>query len=206
MTRRACRAYLAREPGSRVPAGEDVVMDERDDEREVVIYFDQFTDGADRMVVPASDVTALMSAALVEDMRGRDETERLDRVRADLAAGRVSARALTEDDYLKISKTVGGSDGAEAIGCWGWVPTVPSSIVAGIIVALIESNVLLFLPVALGGVILGYVAMIGLYIAYDWVDVRWLRLGRSEDAGALILLITGPAVALLVAFLVLSLA
>jgi len=75
-----------------------------------------------------------------------------------------------------------------------------------IVAALVARNIWLFPPIALGGTILGYLAALGAIGVFEVVDIRWLRLGRSEDAWILILLLTGPAVALLVAVLVLNFA
>jgi hypothetical protein len=85
---------------------EDVVMGEHHDGREVVIYFDQYTDGADSMVVPASDVRALMSAARIESEPVRTR-------RDDIAAGRVRYRApkVTLDEL--VERYGSGRDPAE---------------------------------------------------------------------------------------------
>jgi len=61
----------------------------------------------------------------------------------------------------------------------------------------------LFLLVALGGTIAGYFAAMGAITVFDLLDSQWLRLSRPEEAGFVILLSGGPAVALLVAVLVL---
>jgi hypothetical protein len=176
---------LSGQSGSRVPPGKDAVIDER----EATVYLDSFSDDPERMVMPLGLVME----------------ERIDGLRADLTAGRLRARALTQDDYVEVYGTVDNSQGGEIIGCFGWMPIGIVAIVAGIVVALISSNWWLFLLIALGGTILGYLAILGVMIVYDWLDVRWLRLGRQDDVGV-ILFFTGPVVALLIALLVLNIA
>jgi hypothetical protein len=88
----------------------------------------------------------------------------------------------------------------------GWIPGTIVAIVAGIVVALVTWNWWLFLPIAFGGAILGFLAMIVAEVVYLGADVRWLRLGKTTSPSFMIVLLTGPTVALLIAFLVLSLA
>ncbi len=201
MIKSAYRAYLARQPDAHDGAGRDAVADEDDEDSEAVIYFDPYTDGNERMVVPASDLTTLMSAALVsvEPVRSRRERDRSRR--EDVEDGKISDRALTELEYSR-RYDVGGE--VVAFLVIGWLPGAFAGIIAGIIVALITSDWVLLLPIALGAAILGYLLTVGLDVLFGMADVRWLRCGYRGSAPVIIFLVTGPAVALLLAFLVLS--
>jgi hypothetical protein len=203
MTQSAYRAYLARQPGAQDGAGGDAVTDEQVDESEAVIYFDPYTDDTERMVVPASDLTALMASVLPEVERARSRHERARSRSEDIADGKISDRALTGLEYSRRYDVEGAIPAFLFIG---WLPGLVAGIIAGIIVALITWNGLLFLPIALGGPILGYLATLGLVILFLVVDVRWLRLGDGDWVSGVIFLGTGPAVALLIALLILSLA
>ncbi|MEA2026221.1 MAG: hypothetical protein U9O18_05990 [Chloroflexota bacterium] len=101
-----------------------------------------------------------------------------------------------DSDSLRLSR--------EILLYGGWVPVGIVAIVAGIVVAFISGDWLAFLSIALAGTILGYIAAFGASYGFDELDIRWLRLGRPDEAAWVIFLSVGPAVALLVAVLVLS--
>lgn len=184
-------AYLARQPGAHDLVTGKTLRDEQADEREAAIYFDPYRDDPERMVVPASDLAALMSAALV----AHSEVER--------AAGEISDRALTELEYSR-RYDVGGE--VVPLLVIGWLPGAFAGIIAGIIVALITSDWGHVLPIALGATILGHLLAFGFVLLFEEADMRWLRTGNGGAiASVIIFLVTGPAVALLLAVLVLSL-
>jgi hypothetical protein len=197
-------AYLARQPGAHDLLTGKTLTDEQVNESEAVIYFDPYRDDPERMVVPASDLTALMSAALVAHSEVELEVEPArTRREDDIAAGKISDRALTELEYSR-RYDVGGE--VLPLLVIGWLPGAFAGIIAGIIVALITSDWGLFLPIALGAAFLGYLLTLGLDVLFGVADMRWFRSGSGGAAAGIIFLVTGPAVALLLAFLILSLA
>lgn len=101
-----------------------------------------------------------------------------------------------DSDSLRLSR--------EILLFGGWIPIGIVAIVAGIVVAFISGGWLLILPIALGGTTLGYLAALGASYAFDNLDILWLRLGRPDESAWVIFLSVGPAVALVVAVLVLS--
>lgn len=141
------------------------------------------------------DRTTFLAAGLVEDERmtvlaaGMAEDERM----VFLATGH----------YLPV---FAHNAGARLIGYYGWMPVVSIAIVAGIVVALISGDWWLFLLTALVGMALGYVAVIGVWRIYLALDeaLGGLRLGHPPVVATAIFLLVGPAVALLVAVLVLN--
>ena len=101
-----------------------------------------------------------------------------------------------DSDSLRLSR--------EILLFGGWIPIGIVAIVAGIVVALISGDWWLILPIALGGTILGYIAAFGVSCGFDDLDIRWLRTTHPDEAAWVIFLLVGPAVALLVAVLLLS--
>lgn len=141
------------------------------------------------------DRTTLLAAGLVEEER-----------MTVLAAG------MTEDERMVFRATghclpvFAHNQAARLIGYFGWMPVVIVAIVAGIVVALILGDWWLFLLTALVGMVLGYVAVIGVWRIYLALDeaLGGLRLGHPPVVATAIFLLVGPAVALLMAVLVLS--
>ena len=92
-----------------------------------------------------------------------------------------------DSDSLRLSRDI--------LLCGGSIPIGIVAIIAGIVVALISGGFLLFLPIAIGGTILGYIAALGVSCGFDELDIRWLRLGWPDEYAWIIFLTVGPAVA-----------
>ncbi len=124
----------------------------------------------------------------------------------DLTRGEI--KAMSPEEYQRAVVS-GGVDygegldvGAGIITVGGWIPAGIMAIVAGIGVGLVSGDWSRFLLIAFGGTIVGYLAVMAAIPAFDNLDIRWLRTGRPDEAWLAILLMVGPAVALLVAVLV----
>jgi hypothetical protein len=148
---------------------------------------------------PKADRTALLAAGLV----ARCHLLRADLVHADLATGRRTLRDLTRAEYSESQVTDTTSWSALLLWFGGWIPAGIVAIGAGIVAGFISGDWRPVVGTALGGTIFGYVAAIGAMLTYLEVDHRWLRRGQSERVAWEIVLSVGPAVALLVAVLVL---
>ena len=115
------------------------------------------------------------------------------------------ARVMPADDY-QLAFHSGDAYQARLMVTVGWVPSLLGAMVAGAIAAGLADDLWVFPIVALGGLLLGCLATIGAWSAASSLDLRWHLFGRHWwTAVVLIVLATGPAVALLVAVAVLSL-
>ncbi len=125
----------------------------------------------------------------------------------DVAKGEIRAMSPEEYNRAVVSSGFSYGEGLEMLGLiilfGGWISAGMAAIVAGIAVALISGDWARFVMVALGGTVLGYLAEVAAMFTFGYLDVRWLRTGRPDEAWFAILLVLGPAVALLVAVLVL---
>ena len=88
-------------------------------------------------------------------------------------------RAMSADEYVEAFDTESLLLTRTIIWVGGWVPVG----MVAIVVAFISGEWLAFLLIALAGTILGYLAAIGALLIFDFLDIRWLRTGRPEDAG-----------------------
>jgi hypothetical protein len=115
------------------------------------------------------------------------------------------ARVMPTDDY-QLAFHSGDAYQARLMVTVGWVPSLLGAMVAGAIAAGLADDLWVFPIVALGGLLLGCLATVGAWSAASSLDLRWHLFGRHWwTAVVLIVLATGPAVALLVAVAVLSL-
>jgi hypothetical protein len=156
-----------------------------------------------------------LSPRLAEEIRAKPETWVLSNWRAWPAPDQDALMALgllqwerdmTWDEY-KLRYHSGDAHQARLLLFMGWMPGTLVAAVAGIVVALIVGNLWLFPVIALTGTILGFLATFAAWAVVAMAEERWLRLGDHWwTAFGLVVLGTGPAVALLVALLVLSLA
>jgi hypothetical protein len=115
------------------------------------------------------------------------------------------ARVMPTDDY-ELAYHSGDAYQARLIATIGWVPSLLAAMVAGAVAAGLAEDLWRFPIVALAGVVLGCLATLGSWSAAGALDLRWHLFGRHWwTAVALIVLTTGPVMAVLVALVTLNL-
>ncbi len=115
------------------------------------------------------------------------------------------ARLMPTDDY-QLAYHSGDAYQARLLVTIGWVPSLLGAMVTGAIVAGLADDLWRFPTVALAGLVLGCLATAGSWSAASTLDLRWHLLGRYWwTAVWLIVLLPGPAMALLVAVVTLNL-
>jgi hypothetical protein len=115
------------------------------------------------------------------------------------------ARVMPTDDY-ELAYHSGDPYQARLLVGVGWVPSLLGAMVAGAVAAALADDLWLFPIVALAGLVLGCLATLGLWSAASDLDLRWHLFGRHWwTAAMLIVLVIGPAVAVLVAVVTLNL-
>ena len=177
---------------------------------EAIEYVDFIDPGrSERIDVPSVDVIAMAGAGLVHREGARasaeehaGERDRIERLRGDVQAGRISPDAISDDDYDRVVHT--DPAGETQAGCMAWLLGVLVAIVAGVVVALITWDAVLFLVVAIGGSVVGFIAAFALPAVFHAIDTAWLRRGsESKGIRVMIMLAAGPATSLIVALVVL---
>ena len=112
---------------------------------------------------------------------------------------------MPTDDY-ELAYHSGDPYQARLLVGVGWVPSLLGAMVAGAVAAALADDLWLFPIVALAGLVLGCLATLGLWSAASNLDLRWHLFGRHWwTAAMLIVLVIGPAVAVLVAVVTLNL-
>ena len=127
-------AILARERCAGVRPDDDAAIDRPDDERAPIALVTWGSDvpgrRVSRMAVPASDLLALMAEQLVK-------TERVRGLHEGLAAGTLSPRALTEDEYADYYG-LNDAGWAQIFATIGWLPSLLVASLAASTVALVS--------------------------------------------------------------------
>jgi len=124
-----------------------------------------------------------------------------------LAFGLVECERVTTHDPYLLRYHSGDAHQARVLVLLGWIPSVVTAVVASVAVAVMSVSLWPIPVVALAGSILGYLATFLAWMAIGWTEEHWRWLGeRWWTAFTLLVLGTGPMVAILVAVGVFTLA
>jgi hypothetical protein len=118
-----------------------------------------------------------------------------------LALGLIACERVTTHDPYLLRYHSGDAHQARMLVLLGWIPSVLTAVVASVAAAVMSASLWPVLVVALAGSILGCLATILAWMAIGWTEERWRWLGEHWwTAFTLLVLGTGPMVAILVAF------